>query len=113
MAVLREGYLEQLLHILAHLNKYHNTEFVCDPSEPSADISISQQRDWASSEFGHLKENEVLPTSMPHLRGLDFVMTAEVDVDHAGDTHQKVNDLISSVSERCSNFLVFQEIDKL
>ena len=30
----REGHLEQLNHIFAHVKKYHNTEMVFDPTVP-------------------------------------------------------------------------------
>jgi hypothetical protein len=33
----REGHLEQVFHISAHLKKYHNTEIVYDPSDPVID----------------------------------------------------------------------------
>jgi hypothetical protein len=36
----REGHLEQVFHIFAHLKKYHNTEVVYDPSEPVIDVKI-------------------------------------------------------------------------
>ena len=61
VAMIREGHLEQLIHIFAHLKKYHNTKLVFDPIETDVDMSISQRRDWASSEYGHLEENEVPP----------------------------------------------------
>ena len=78
--------MEQLIHIFVHLKKYHNTEIVFDPSEPSVDMSIFHRRNWTSSEFGHLEGKEVLPPNMPQPRGLGFIMTAKVDADHAGDT---------------------------
>ena len=37
LALPREGHLEQVLHILAYLKKYHNTELVYDPSDPVVD----------------------------------------------------------------------------
>ena len=61
MAVPREGHLDQLLHIFAHLKKYHNTELVFDPSEPRVDMSIFQRRDGELSEFGHLEGKDVPP----------------------------------------------------
>ena len=39
MAMPREGHLEQIFHIFAYLNKYHNTELVLDPSDPVIDES--------------------------------------------------------------------------
>ena len=55
MEIPREGHLEQLLHIFAHLKKYHNTEMVFYLSYPVIDESKFQRKDWASSEFGHLE----------------------------------------------------------
>ena len=53
LALPREGHLEQVLHIFAHLKKYHNTEMVFDPSDPVIDEAQFEQKDWTSSEFGH------------------------------------------------------------
>jgi hypothetical protein len=50
----REGHLEQVFHIFAHLKTYHNTEAVYDPSDPVIDEARFDAKDWASSEFGHL-----------------------------------------------------------
>ena len=86
MAMPRVGHLEQVLHIFAHLKKYHNTEMVFDPSEPVIDESQYERKDWASSEFGHIEGKQVLPPNMPQPRGLGFTRRAKVDADHAGDT---------------------------
>jgi hypothetical protein len=48
----REGHLEQVFHIFAHLKKYHNTEVVYDPSDPVIDEAQFDAKDWASSELG-------------------------------------------------------------
>ena len=45
VALPREGHLEQVLHIFAHLKKYHNTEMVFDPSEPVIDESQFEAKD--------------------------------------------------------------------
>ena len=58
MEIPREGHLEQLFHIFAHLKKYHNTEMVFDPSNTVIGESKFQIKYWASSEFGHLEGNE-------------------------------------------------------
>jgi hypothetical protein len=50
----REGHLEQVFHIFAHLKKYHKTEVVYDPSDPVIDETQFDAKDWASSELGHL-----------------------------------------------------------
>jgi hypothetical protein len=60
----REGHLEQVFHIFAHLKKYHNTEVVSYPSDPVIDEAEFDAKDWASSEFGHLDGVEELPPNM-------------------------------------------------
>ena len=37
LALPREGHLEQILHIFAYLQKYHNTDLVYDPTDPVVD----------------------------------------------------------------------------
>jgi hypothetical protein len=86
LALPREGHLHQVFHIFAHLRKYHNSELVCDPSDPCVDDIGFELQDWTSSEFGHLQGNEELPPNMPQPRGLGFTMSAKVDADHAADT---------------------------
>ena len=86
LALPREGHLEQVLHMFAHLKKYHNTEMVFDPSEPMIDESLFEAKDWTSTEFGHVQGKEELPSNMPQPRGLGFIVHAKVDADHASDT---------------------------
>ena len=86
MALLREGHLEQVLHIFAHLKKYHNVELVYDPSDPVIDESLYKAKDWASSEFSHLNAKEETAPNMPNPRGQGFVVSAKVDADHASDS---------------------------
>jgi hypothetical protein len=86
MALPREGHLKGLLQIFAYLGEHHNSELVYDPSDPTVDEAEFQKRDWASSEFGHVIGEEVLPPNAPKPRGMGFVIRAKVDADHAGDT---------------------------
>ena len=86
VAMPREGHLNQVLHIFAYLDKYHNTEIVYDPSPPYVDPNAFSLQDWTSSEFGHVSGKEEVPLNMPEARGFGFVMSAKVDADHAGDT---------------------------
>lgn len=86
LALPREGHLDQVLHIFAHLKKYHNTELVFDPSDPVIDETQFEAKDWASSEFGHLEGVEEVPPNMPEPRGFGFVIRAKVDADHGTDT---------------------------
>ena len=84
LALPRQGHLEQVLHIFAHLKKYHNTEMVFDPSDPIVDTDGFHREDWSTSEFGHLGTEE-LPSNAPVPRGLGFLLRAFVDADHAAD----------------------------
>ena len=86
LALPREGHLEAVFRIFAYLKKYHNAELVYDPSDPVIDETKFEAKDWASSEFGHLEGKEELPPKMPEPRGQGFVISAEVDADHASDT---------------------------
>ena len=86
LALPREGHLEEVLRIFAHLKKYHNAELVYDPTEPVIDQSIFDAKDWASSEFGHLGGKEELPPNQPEPRGFGFTICAKVDADHASDS---------------------------
>ena len=86
MAMPREGHLTQLIHIFGYLNCHHNTELVFDPTPRDIDMSGFEARDWTTSEFGHLEGKEELPPSMPQPRGIGFVVSALVGVDHASDS---------------------------
>ena len=86
LAMPREGHLEQLLNIFAHLRSHHNAEQVYDPSDPVIDEARFEKLDWASSECGHLEGQEEIPPNAPEPRGMGFVMHAKVDADHASDT---------------------------
>jgi hypothetical protein len=86
LALPREGHLCQLFQVFAYLKKCHNAEMVYDPSDPSMDESAFEQKDWTSSEFGHMQGKEELPPNMPEPRGQGFVISAKVDADHAADT---------------------------
>jgi hypothetical protein len=81
LALPREGHMEQVLHIFAHLKKYHNTEVVFDPSDPVIDEAQFEAKDWDGV--------EELPPNMPELRGQGFVIRAKVNADHASDSATK------------------------
>ena len=82
----REGHLQQVFHIFSYLDKYHDTEFVFDPSDPIIDEAQFERKDWTCSEYGHVDGEEVLLENMPAPRVLGFTMRAKVDADHASDT---------------------------
>ncbi len=86
LALPREGHLVEVLQIFSYLRKYHNTELVFDPTEPDVNSADFEQRDWSSTEFGHVEGKEELPPNAPEPRGLGFLIIAKVDADHAADT---------------------------
>ena len=86
LALPREGHLYQVLQIFVYLKKYHNTEFVYNPSEPEIELLQFERRDGTASKFGHMVGKEETPKDMPKPRGMGFVIWAKVDVDHASDT---------------------------
>ena len=86
LALPREGHLYQLFQVFGYLKKYHNTEMVYDPSDPVIDELAFAKKDWTSSEFGHLQEEEELPPNAPQPYGQGFLISATVDVDHASDS---------------------------
>ena len=82
----RKGHMEQVMQIFRYLKKYHNSELVFDPSDPTINEQDFEKKDWTSSEFGHVEGREELPPNMPEPRGMGFTIVAKVDVDHASDT---------------------------
>eukprot|EP00957_Ditylum_brightwellii_P151132 11507785-Ditylum_brightwellii.AAC.1 len=60
----REGHMAEVLRIFVHLRK-HNTELVFDPSNLVVNELAFDQRDWTSSEFGHVQGKEEIPSNMP------------------------------------------------
>jgi hypothetical protein len=88
LALPREGHLEQLFHIFAHLKGKHNTEMIFDPSAPEIEEHLFPKEDWASSVYAtsDCELKEVVPPNMPNPRGRGFTMRVYVDSDHAGDT---------------------------
>ena len=76
LALPRVGHLQELYHIFAYLQKYHNSEMVFDPSEPVVDKVQFEEKDWTTSEFGACTEeelpqicqrNEALDSSREHM----------------------------------------------
>jgi hypothetical protein len=64
-ALPRGGYLHQLFQTFGYLKKYPTTEMVFDPSDPVTDESLSELKDWTSSDFGHLQGKEEFLTNIP------------------------------------------------
>eukprot|EP00957_Ditylum_brightwellii_P155290 11821691-Ditylum_brightwellii.AAC.1 len=61
----REGYMVEFLRIFGHLRKYHNTELMFDPRNPTVDELAFEMRDWSPSEFDHVQGKEGGPSNMP------------------------------------------------
>ena len=86
LALFCEGHLDQVLQIFGYLKKYHNTELVYDPSDPTINHAEFERSYWASLEFGHINGKEQLPPEMPEPHGVGFTICAKVNADHASDT---------------------------
>jgi hypothetical protein len=72
LALPREGHLRQLFQVFACLKKHYNAEMVYDPSDPVIDEPAFEQKDWTSSEFGHIQGKEEFPPNMPEPVGKDL-----------------------------------------
>ena len=86
IALPRVGHLEQVLHIFGYLKTHHNAELVFDPTPPEIDHAAFERRDWSTSEFGHLEQQEEIPRNAPQERGNGFTTSAKVDASHGCDT---------------------------
>ena len=86
LALPREGCLEQLYHIFAHIKKYYNTEMMFDPTVPEINESYFERKDWTASEFGHIEGQEAKPSNTSEARVMGVTMHSKVDADHAGDS---------------------------
>ena len=82
LALPRAGHLEQVLHIFAYLQKYHNTEMAFDVTDPVIEEHDFECDNRTTSEFG-LGENEPLPSNIPKPLSISMVMREYVDSDHA------------------------------
>ena len=62
LALPREGYLEQVIHIFAYLKNYHYIELVYDPCDPVVDENDFVGRDWHHQNLAMWKgKNSFLP----------------------------------------------------
>lgn len=82
MALPREGHLDAVFHVFAHLKNRHNARLVLDPTYPEIDTSIYQYHDWEST-YGKL--TEPIPSDMPTPLGKEVDLRLKVDADFAGD----------------------------
>ena len=81
-ALPREGHLEALLHLFAHIKSRHNARMAFDPTYAEIDMSVFIQSDWTDF-YGPVKEP--IPPNAPEPRGKEVELRMFVDSDHAGD----------------------------
>ena len=82
VAMPREGHLQQLYHMFAYLKVHHNARIVFDQSYPEINEEDFPKRNWMSH-YGDVKEDLLL--NAPAALGMEFIIKAYVDSDHAGD----------------------------
>ena len=82
MAQPREGHLETVFHLMAHLRHKHNSRLCLDPTYPDIDKSIFMDHDWKSF-YGDVRE--AIPENAPEPRGKEVDLRLYCDSDHAGD----------------------------
>jgi hypothetical protein len=81
-ALPREGHLEAMFQLFAHLKCRHNARMAFDPCYPEIDMSVFKICDWKNF-YGNLKE--AIPVDAPPARGKEVEIRMFVDSDHAGD----------------------------
>ena len=82
VAMPREGHLQQVYHIFGYLKAHHNARIMMDPSYPDILIEDFKDEDWGKF---YKVEKEPVPSNSPKPIGMEFVIRAFVDADHAGD----------------------------
>lgn len=82
LALPREGHLEAVYHIYAHLRSRHNARMCFDPTYPNIDMSDFKECDWKTF-YGDAKE--AIPPGAPVARGKEVDLRLYVDSDHAGE----------------------------
>ena len=79
LALLREGHIEAVYHIFAHLRNRHNASMCFDPTYPEIDMSDFKECDWKTF-YGDMKEAVPPGTPVERVKEVDLV-----DSNHAGD----------------------------
>ena len=82
LALPREGHLEAVYHIFAHLRDRHNARMCFDPTYPEIDMSDFKECDWKTF-YGDVKE--AVPPGAPVVRGKEVDLRLYVDSEHAGE----------------------------
>ena len=78
----REGHLEALLHVFAHIKQKHNSRLAFDPTYPTIDERKFKKYDWAEQYYG---AKEPIPSDAPEALGKAVDLRLYVDSDHAGE----------------------------
>ena len=82
LAMPRDGHLQQVLHIFSHIKHHHNSRIIMDPSYPGIKVSDFPDYDWENHYHGYKEE---IPDNAPEALGLEMVIQAFVDANHAED----------------------------
>ena len=107
VAMPREGHLQQVYHIFGYLKAHHNARIMMDPSYPDIMIEDFKDEDW--SKFYEV-EKEPIPSNSPKPIGMEFVIRAFVDADHAGDVvSRRSRTGFHCHGEWCTNLLAVEE----
>ena len=79
MAMPREGHLECLFHLFAHLKIKHNSRMVLDPAYPTIDLTQFKECDW---KHFYSQAREQIPGHAPNPRVKDVDLRIFVNSDH-------------------------------
>ena len=82
VAMPREGHLQQVYHIFGYLKVHHNARIIMDPSYPEIEEDDFPRHDWSNF---YKDMEEIKPPNAPKPLGMELVIRACVDADHAGD----------------------------
>lgn len=80
LALLRQGHLQQVLHIYAYLKRHHNSRIIMDPTYPDIPLSDFPDYNWTNH---YNVSKDAPPPNTPIPLGKEFVIRAFVDADYA------------------------------
>lgn len=78
----RHGHYQEAMRVFSYLKIHHNARLVFDPTYPNINEEAFEKRDW-SDFYPDMKDP--LPDDAPKPLGLELLISAYVDADHAGD----------------------------
>ena len=81
-----KGHLDQLYHVFAYHNKYHNSNLVINLSDQVIDQTEFERLYCNLFKFVHVSGKEDLTPDMPSTHVLSFLVSERVDAYHARDT---------------------------